>query len=463
MNNGLQYSKSLSVAGEFDVVVAGGGPAGIGAAVAAARAGARVALVERYGFLGGNATAGLVGPFMTSYTDDGETQLIRGVFDELVRRMEAIGGAIHPENVRAGSAFAGYIVKGHDHVTPFDPEAVKLCAAEMMAEAGVTLFLHTFLVDPIVEDGAVRGVIVANKSGLSAIRAKVVVDCSADADIVFGAGAEMKTGRVKDGKTQPMTMFFRIAGVDDAQVDAYVEAHPEQRGMLFHNIVEAGRERGEWTIAREKVGMYRMPQPGVWRINTSRIQLLDGTKVEDLTRAELEGRRQVFQLLSFFRKNLPGFENCSLLDTATQIGVRETRRIVGEYELVLEDLMTGRDFDDVVCLYGYPVDVHSPDGSGGGAADSVPLANAYRLPYRIMLPVNVDGVLVAGRCVSASHEALGAIRVMPCAFALGQAAGAGAALAVQQGVEPRHVNVNKLQETLLAQNVYLGPRFETKK
>lgn len=460
MSETLSFSRSIPVTGRFDVVVAGGGPAGIAAAVAAARYGARVALIERYGFLGGNATAGLVGPFMTSFSDDGQTQVVRGVFEEMVRRLEAMGGALHPEHVRAGSAYAGYIVKGHDHVTPFDPEAVKLVAAEMVAEAGVTLLLHTVVVEPILEDRAVRGLVVTSKSGLSALRAEVVVDCSADGDVAFRAGVPMRQGRDVDGKTQPMTMFFRVANVDDAAVDAYVEAHPEERGLLFHAIVEAARARGEWTIPREKVGMYRTLQRGVWRINTSRIQLLDGTKVEDLTRAEIEGRRQAFDLVAFFRRHLPGFERCLLLDTATQIGVRETRRIVGEYELTQNDLVTGRDFDDVVALYGYPIDVHSPDGKGGGAADSVPIANAYRLPYRILVPKEVEGLLVAGRCVSASHEALGAIRVMPCAFALGQAAGAAAAIAAETRVPPRTVEVRRLQETLVEQGAYLGPRFE---
>jgi hypothetical protein len=456
----IAFQREIPVVREADVLVVGGGPAGIGAAVGAARAGARTVLVERYGFLGGNATAALVGPFMTSFSNDGSRQIIGGVFDELIRRMETVGGAIHPEKVRSGSAEAGFYRFGHDHVTPFDPEAVKLVAAEMLAEAGVTLFLHTVVVEPLLEAATVRGLVVTSKSGLAALRAAVVVDCSADGDVAFRAGTPMKQGREGDGKTQPMTMFFRVANVDDTAVDAYVEAHPEERGLLFHGIVEAARARGEWTIPREKVGMYRTLQPGVWRINTSRIQLLDGTRVEDLTAAEIEGRRQAFQLVAFFRTRLPGFANCVLLDTAAQVGVRETRRIEGEYELTQEDLVTGRDFPDVVALYGYPIDIHSPDGKGGGAQESVPIANAYRLPYRILVPKRVEGLLVAGRCVSATHEALGAIRVMPCAFALGQAAGAAAAISVETRVAPRAVEVTALQRTLLKQGAYLGPRFE---
>ncbi len=443
------------MAAEADVLVVGGGPAGIGAAVASGRNGAKTVLVERFGFLGGNATAALVGPFMTSYSLDGKIQLIKGVFEELVERAEALGGAIHPSKVEGGTEFAGFITYGHHRVTPFDPEAVKLVAAEMCLEAGVELRLHTFMVDTLVEEGAVAGVIVASKSGLEAIRAKVTVDCSADADIAARAGAPFHQGRESDGLTQPMTLFFRVANVDDERVKAWRAAHPDERRM-FASIVKEARERGEFPIPREGIGVYRTPQPGIWRVNTTRVQRLDGTNVQDLTKAEIEGRRQVMFLMQFFRERCPGFERCTLLDTAATIGVRETRRIVGEYTLTAEDLAAGREFDDVIALCGYPIDLHSPDGSGGGATGELEVANVYQIPYRSLVPVKAENLLVAGRCVSATHEALGAIRVMPPAFAMGQAAGTAAALAVAEGVSPRNVPVPWLQETLVKNGAYLG-------
>ncbi len=385
MSDTLNYSREVPVVHECDVLVVGGGPAGIGAGIAAARAGARTALVERYGFLGGNATAGLVGPFMTSFSGDGEEQLIRGAFDELVRRMAAMGGAIHPSVVRKGSSYSGFIVAGHDHVTPFDPEAVKVVAAEMMQEAGVRLFLHSFFVDPIMDGGRIAGVIVANKSGLQALKARTVVDCSADADVAFRAGVPMRQGRASDGLTQPMTMFFRIANVDNERVHAYVAAHLEDR-RPFAGIVKATRERGEFPIPREGIGMYETPQKGVWRINTTRLQRLDGTRVEDLTRAEIEGRNQVMFLMDFFHKHCPGLENVVLLDTATQIGVRETRRIEGEYTLTEEDLVQGTEFPDVIALCSYPIDIqchgHRRRSAGGHdrprLSDSLPLPGAAK-------------------------------------------------------------------------------------
>jgi hypothetical protein len=451
----IPYAKDVPIAAEADVLVVGGGPAGIAAAVASARNGARTVLVERFGFLGGNATAGLVGPFMTSYSQDGKIQLIKGVFEELVERAEALGGAIHPRGVEGGSEYAGFITYGHHRVTPFDPEAVKLVAAEMCLEAGVDLRLHTFVVDTLVEDGGVAGVLVASKSGLQAIRAKVTVDCSADADIAVRAGVPFHQGRDEDGLTQPMTLFFRVGNVDDDKVIEYVNRMNEYRP--FTSIVMAARERGEFPIPREALGIYRTPHPGIWRVNTTRLHHLDGTDVKDLTKAEIEGRRQVMFLMKFFREQCPGFENAMLLDTAAMIGVRETRRIVGEYTLTADDLASGRDFDDVIALCGYPIDIHSPTGSGGTMnKEAFACANVYQLPYGILVPQGTDRLLVAGRCVSATHEALGAIRVMPPAFAMGQAAGTAAALAVAEGVEPRNVPVPWLQETLVKSGAYLG-------
>jgi hypothetical protein len=440
---------------EVDVLVVGGGPAGIAAAVAAARNGARTRLVERFGFLGGNLTAGLVGPCMTSFSLDGREQLIRGVFDEFVRRMEENGGALHPSRTHAGDAYSGFIVYGHDKVTPFEPEAAKVTAVQMCREAGVDLRLHSFVADTVVRDGRVVGVVAASKSGLQMLPAIVTVDCSADGDVAAAAGVTTVYGREADGLVQPMTLFFRISGVDDEAVEAYVRSHPGD-GRPFESLVTTAREEGRFPSPRRGVGMYKTLHKGVWRINTTRVLKRDGTDVADLTAAELDGRDQVQALVAFFRASLPGFANCELLDTAATIGVRETRRIVGEYRLELADLQSGRHFDDVIALCAYPVDIHDPTGSGGGVDESAGTANVYEIPYRSLVPREMDGLLVAGRCVSASHEALAAIRVMPPAFAMGEAAGTAASLAAQGGIAPRTVDVGRLQKTLLSQGAYLG-------
>lgn len=453
----IELTVDVPVRASVDVLVIGAGPAGLAAALASARHGASTLLVERYGYVGGNLTAGLVGPCMTSYSLDGSEQLIRGIFEELILRMEAEGSAIHPSHVPAGSPYAGFITYGHDKVTPFEPEAVKSVAAQMLVEAGVQLMLHTVFVRTLMDSDRVTGAVVTSKSGLQAIEATVTVDCSADADVAAGAGVKTELGREEDGLTQPMTLFFRVANVDDDVVGEYVGAHPDDV-RPFASIVDAGRQAGEFTVPRRGIGMYKTMQPGVWRINTTRIHRRDGTNVDDLTAAELEGRQQVEELMRFFRRRVPGFEQCVLLDTAATVGVRESRRIVGEYTLTLDDLSSGREFDDVIALCGYPVDIHSPTGSGGGVLPEMQTANAYQIPFRSLVPLGCEQLLVAGRSVSSTHEALGAIRVMPPAFAMGQAAGTAAAAAVRAGVTPRKVDIPALQGELVADGAYLGPR-----
>lgn len=457
----VTYARHVPVTRRPDVLVIGGGPAGIAAAIAAARSGARTLLVERYGFLGGNATASLVGPFMTAFSADGSVQVVRGVFEELVRRMEAMGGAIHPARVPAGVAQSSYVLHGHAGVTPFDPETMKLVSTELCLEAGVELLLHTVFVDPVMDGKSVRGAILQNKGGLEAALATVTVDCSADADIAARAGVPCRQGRAADGLTQPMTMFFRVASVDRERVDGYFREHPEEiaERMAFASCIRRAQANGEWPIPRERLGLYESPQEGVWRVNVSRLQGLDGTRPDDLTRAEVEGRRQVLAILAFLRKYVPGFERCVLLDTAAQVGVRETRRIEGEYTLTRDDLVSGRHFEDVIACGGYPIDVHDPVGPGGGVSKRGETANVYEIPYRCLVPRGVEQLLVAGRSVSATHEALGAIRVMPPVFAMGEAAGIAAAIASKEGLPPRQVPHDWIQEALIARGAYLGTRL----
>jgi hypothetical protein len=253
-----------------------------------------------------------------------------------------------------------------------------------------------------------------------------------------------------------MTVFFRVSGVDDEAVKRYVRDHPGDY-RPFESLVSKAREEGRFPSPRRGVGMYRTLHPGVWRINTTRVLGRDGTDVADLTAAELEGRDQVQALVAFFRESLPGFGGCELLDTASTVGVRETRRIEGEYRLELSDLQSGRHFDDTIALCAYPVDIHDPTGAGGGVDESAGTANVYEIPYRSLVPRGVDGLLVAGRAISASHEALAAVRVMPPAFAMGEAAGTAASLAARAGVAPRAVGIAALRRALLDHGAYLGP------
>ncbi|MGP5596518.1 FAD-dependent oxidoreductase [Brachybacterium alimentarium] len=455
-----EYTRSLTIEKATDVVVVGSGPAGLAAAIAAARGGASVRLVERYGFLGGNLTGGLVGPCMTSFSLDGKTQLIRGIFDEFVRRMESLGGAVHPSQTVSGSPYSGFMTFGHEAVTPFDPEVAKRVSMEMALEAGVELLLHSMVVDTVVEDGTVTGIVIAHKGGMSFVPATVTIDASGDGDVAARGGAAFDYGRDSDGGVQPMTLFFRVRDVDDEAVSAYQAEHPDER-FPFQSIVERAHEAGTYSLPRRGVQLFKTLESGVWRVNTTRVTGVNGTNVHDLTTAEVAARQQVVQLLEFFHHELPGMGSCRLLDTASTIGVRETRRIVGIYSITLDDLVAGRAFDDVIAVAGYPVDIHSPTSINGPFDDGVPpTANVYEIPYRALVPAQLDGLIMAGRCISGSHEALAAIRVMPPAFAIGEAAGVAAARAVFTHLEPREVDVADLQTRLLNSGAYLGARMD---
>jgi hypothetical protein len=415
-------------------------------------------LVEHYGFLGGTATAGLVGPFMTSFSNRGDVQVVGGIFDELVRRCEALGGAIHPSDVQGGTPEAGFRDYGHDHTTPFDPEILKVVADQMAIEAGVQLRFHSTFVEPLMEDQRIRGIVVHSKSGLQALLADVVVDCSGDADVAFLAGAPTVKGREADGQMQPITLFLRVANVDDGALEAYIKDSGDN-SPPFSQLAELARSRGDFPIPRDRVGLFRTPTAGVWWINCTNMHGLDGTDVADLTAAEVEGRRQVMALMRFLREYVPGQENVTLVDTATQVGVRETRRIVGEYVLTLDDLSQPTSFPDTIALGGFPVDIHSPTEMGGGCSPEYDAAPVYEIPYRSLVPLEVDSLLVSGRCLSATHEAAGAVRVMPPCFAMGQAAGTAAAIAVEGEEAPRGVKAALLQERLLAQGAILARPF----
>jgi len=445
MTNYLSYTQDVPVTKRTEVIVVGGGPAGIAAAIAAARNGANTLLVEQYGFLGGMATAGLVGPLMTCYDIDGQERIIAGIFQELVDRLVATGAAIDPASLKGFSPYSAYLTYGHQHVTPFDPEALKVVAQEMVLEAGAEIRFHTFFVDSLVQDRRITGLITASKAGLEALQADLIIDTTGDGDVAARAGVPCEKGREGDGLLQPVSLFFRVGNVNDEAVQAHMDDHPDD--ICFANIVREATERGEFSHTKNRLTMFKIPRPGEWWANASRIHGIDATDVEQLTRAEVEGHRQVMYLVDFMRKRVPGFENCYLLDTGSQIGVRETRRIVGEYVLTQEDVFSARRFEDAVARVSFPIDIHDVRG-GGGFFQGPKEGPYYTIPYRSLVPLEIDNLLVAGRCISATHEAHGSLRVMPPCFATGQAAGTAGALALETNVSPRHVHVPLLRQAL---------------
>jgi hypothetical protein len=404
------------------VLVAGGGPAGIAAAVAAARRGAQTCLIERYGFLGGMATAGLVNPFMPWHV--GRKPLVAGIFQEMLDRMEALGGY--------GSRRAP---------TAFDPEAFKLAADRICQEAGVRVRLHTVFADVKLEGRRIAGIGTESKSGREQWTAQAFVDCTGDADLAFRAGVPGEEGRDGDHLTQPMTLNFRIAGVKVARMPSREE---------INRLFDKAKAEGRVVCPRENVLWFHTTQPGVVHFNTTRVTGKSGVSAEDLTDAEIEARRQAHEVARFLISDVPGFEKAYLQQSAVQIGVRESRRIRGEYTLTGDDVVQARKFPDGIARCNYPIDIHSPTGAGTVIRE-VPEGDWYDIPYRCLLPEGIDNLLVAGRCVSATHEGQSSLRVMPQCFAMGQAAGTAAAAAGQRGCAPRELAAEELRAALRAE------------
>ncbi len=412
---------------DYDVIICGGGPGGIGAAIGAARSGAKVLLVERYGFLGGGATAMLVNPFM-SFTA-GDHQLVQGIFQEFLEALKAMGSYGAPRAPRA-----------------FDAEAFKVVAEELCIEAGVDLLYHAYLAGAEVENGHIEKIQVATKDGLKSLTAKIFVDSTGDGDLAFFAGAPIEKGRTEDGLSQPMTLNFRMAGVD-------LDAMPS-REEFNAKYVEA-KEKGLIQCPRENVLLFYSTQPDVIHFNQTRVICHDATCPISMTKAEIEGRRQAWQLSRWMIESIPGFEGAYLQQTAPQLGVRESRRVMGHHLLTAEELLSACKFQDVIACGNYSVDIHNPTGEGT-IIKRVEPGKWYDIPYRSIVPLKIDNLLIGGRSISATHEAHSAIRIIPIVFAIGHGAGVAAAQASSLGVSPIELEPQAIQRELLEQGAFLG-------
>lgn len=458
-----------------DVVVAGGGPSGLIAAIAAAHAGARTTLVEQYGFLGGMATAASVGPFSPFHYDD--QQITMGIPQELVERLMKAGGSTGHLKCIPEYGSGSYMAY-------FDREVYKLVAFEMVEEAGVQLLLHSFVGGAVVDkSGAhprVRGIRVANKSGFQQVLGEVTVDATGDGDVAADAGATFDWGRKSDGLGQPMTMFFEMANVDVRAIRAYMESNPDDFEWTsdlksphplpkhfnqeyfvaqgYKSLVKKAKAAGDLDLGRDTVLLQSTMRANTIVFNSTRVGKLRGTDVNDLTKAEVEGRRQADSLANFMRKYVPGFADAYVSSTGMQIGVRESRHIVGEYVLSQDDVVEGRRFPDVVARGFFPVDIHDPTGSRGyqaGGSTWIKPKGPYDIPFRCVVPKGIDGLVMTGRNISASHEAHGSLRVQGTAFAIGHGSGVTAAVAALAGVAPRDVDIRRVQEVLVSQRANL--------
>ncbi|RPJ03441.1 MAG: FAD-dependent oxidoreductase [Spirochaetaceae bacterium] len=452
--------RKAQMAAHTDVIVVGGGPAGIGAAMGAAKAGSEVILAERYGFLGGNATAALVMPMMSYHTQKSPVNyqenhdvflpadhgpgdpVIAGALLEFIERLIKAGGVIAP------SFKTGYVV-------PFDPEIFKIIAVEMLDDNNVTMLFHSFA-SGIFNENNVRGVVLESKSGPLVITADVIVDCTGDGDIAAAAGAEFSIGREHDGLVQPMSLLFRMSGFKRKDFLEYIKKHPDQwRGVYgLWDLIKMAAEAGELNLPREDILFFDTLHDDEVSVNSTRIIKVLGTDVWDLSFAETAGRRQVKQIAAFLKKYVPGFGDSYVIQTGTTVGVRETRRITGDYILTAEDIGMARKFDDAIAMSTYPVDIHNPEGKGT-ILKKLPWGESYDIPLRCLLPKNVEDILVAGRCISGDHIAHSSYRVMPTSMATGQAAGVSAALASKNRIRPRYLDIKDVQKELIRQGAYL--------
>ncbi len=450
----------------FDVIVIGGGPAGTVAAIAAAREGAKVLLAERHGFLGGMLTAAGTGPMMSFHSGTPQTdrtQVVRGIPDELVERMKSRG--FSPGHLED---FVGYC----GTVTPFSPEGMKVVMEEMCIEAGVTLLYHTDFIDAETDrENRIVSVRLHAKNGFFKAYARVFVDASADADLAVSAGVSTVLGREDDHLSQPMSMNILAGGVDREKVLDFVLSNRDD--MLktipfdhLRDIPRSGiqganallrklRAEGKTRVPNSHLLCFETNTPGQYIINMTHVSEKNPTDAFDLTFAEIEGRRQAHETFALFKEYIPGFENAHLISTGPNIGIRESRKIDGIYKLTAEDLLKPVMFPDAVAMGGYPIDVHNPGGKHGTPMPPLKPGSWYSIPYRSLVTEKVPNLVVAGRCISATHQACGAVRVTPILMAVAQGAGTAAALAAEKGIHVKDLDTGLLRARLKKAGAFL--------
>lgn len=450
------FRKELPVYRDVDVAVVGAGPAGIAAAISAARNGAKVFVFDQWGGVGGMATLGMVSPFMSCFDSTNKIQIIRGIFEEMVERLCATGDAIHPSKISGECSYSGYFKLGHNRVGPFNSEAMKSVAADMIMESGAELLLHTTFSDVLVENGHIKGIVISNKAGLSVVRAKEYIDCTGDGDLAARAGAAFRLGGY-NGEIQGATLNFHVANVNTAELDAHIAEHSDEIRPFYGPFSWLLKEKAdEWKgINRAEVCLFELPQKGEFNMNVTRVLNVDPTKAEDLTRAELEGEKQAIHAFKFLKKHAAGFENAIYMGSASVIGIRESRHIKGIKSVTGEDVKSCNVPDDTIAVMATNMDTHN-NNDPGGSFYVVHNGLYYGVPYGCLVPEGLDNLLVAGRSISADEIASSSIRMIPCCFAFGQAAGTAAAKAVRENCRPQDIDVAELREKLVSQDIYLG-------
>ncbi|HJA68602.1 MAG TPA: FAD-dependent oxidoreductase [Firmicutes bacterium] len=398
------------VFGEYDVVVAGAGPAGVCAAIAAARNGAKTLLIERYGFLGGMWSAGFIIPL---FDFENKHYIVTEIVDEL----------------KARGGWGGY------YDIAFDFEIMKKLLDDMVTQSGAQILFHTFLAGAYCEGEDVKGVFIQNKSGRSLVKAKVVIDCTGDGDIAASAGVPFTMGRESDNLCQPVTCMFMLGNIEYMQPHYY---------SIRDAVIEASKACGiPFEFSYKRPFVLQLPNCKRCVVMWNHVRKKPPTDAVAFSEAELESREEIHRIFDYIKKNVPMFKDVELIAIAPQTGVRESRHIHGLYTLETDECVHGAQFEDGICDVAFSMDLHLPDKD---EQENIHLEAPYQIPYRCLVPVNRNGLLVAGRCISGTYETNGSYRVTGDCMATGQAAGAAAALAVKQNVNVRDVDIHQLRK-----------------
>lgn len=422
-----------------DVLVVGAGSAGVGAALAAARSGMKTTLIDPAGFIGGTLVSGI--PIGGCH--DGEKQVVKGIFHEMWERLHALDGC---DDLPDQTTWLN-----------IDPEKLKIVLLEMLGEAGVQLRLHTLFSRAAMNGRRIDAAVVESKGGRLGLQAGMYIDATGDADLASSAGVPIAKGRTLDGKMQPMSLIFAVGNID---LDRFRQWGGYGKMEATWNEISV-REHFRNPRRGNLSGMWGSPERvGERAFNVTRVIGLDGSDSHTLSRAEVEGRLQAWEFLNdFLKPHIPGFENAFISWTSAKIGVRETRRIVGEYVLTRDDIWNFVKFPDAINCGSYPIDIHSPtDATTDYPTDHFYGGKYWTIPYRSLVPLKVENLLVAGRCLSATHEALSAVRVMANTMAMGEAAGFAAALSLQHKTTPRRLDAQLVQNALLESGAWLGEK-----
>lgn len=396
----------------YDIVIAGGGPAGVGAAISAAKKGSNVLLVERYGFLGGNLTAGLVTPLMPYYTTNKFLQ--NGIFLEII------------EELKKSKSYGGI-----GDTDSFDTETMKFILQNKVLESGCELLLHTLIGECKVEDGELKSIKCYTKSGIIELKAKIFIDCTGDADVAVNSGFKYEEGRAEDNKSQPMTLMFKLANVSKEYKGVEIPVEDE-------------------CLPQSRILFFGTPRKGVVSVNMTRVSGLSGVNVHDLTAAEIEARNQIPMIIDYLKANVLGFENCYLSETATCIGVRESRRINGYYKIDKKHVMSYKKSFDDVAYCNFKIDIHQPSGKGTDITQ-LEEEDYYGIPFRSLVPLNSKNLIVAGRPICSTHEAHASLRIMPTCFGMGESSGKIAAYCIEKNKNIPDILLDKSVNNILGE------------